>query len=63
MNALIGAGIVVASVMLFWQILPSNGKVHRVVGTFWEPYVTITFVGGAVLGLGMIVVWAAQNWR
>ena len=62
MYALIGASIIVASVMLFWRMLPRDGKVHRVVGTFWEPYLVITFVGGAVVGLGFITVWAAQTW-
>ena len=62
MYALVGACILVASVMLFWRLLPRDGKVHRVVGTLWEPYLVITFLIGTIFGLGFIVVWAAQIW-
>jgi hypothetical protein len=62
MGAVIGAGIFVATGLLFWRVLPRNGKTHPTVGTRWEPYFAILFVGGAAFGIGMIAVWAATNW-
>ena len=57
MGALIGAGIIGVTLFLFWRSLPRNGKVHRLVGTEWEPYFAILFLGGAGLGIGLILVW------
>ena len=62
MGALVGAGIVGLTALLFWRVLPRNGKTHFLVGTQWEPYFAILFVGGAALGFGMIAVWAAENY-
>ena len=61
MDALIGAGVFGLTVLLFWQILPRNGKVHPLIGTQWEPYVALLFVAGFGAGVGMIVVWAITN--
>ena len=61
MGALAGAGILGATALLFWRVLPRNGKIHPLVGTQWEPYFAILFVGGAALGIGMMAVWAVDN--
>jgi hypothetical protein len=34
--------------------------VHRIVGTQWEPYLAILFVGGVGLGLGLVTLWLIQ---
>jgi hypothetical protein len=34
---------------------------HPLVGTVWEPYFAILFLGGAAFGFGMIAVWAVDN--
>jgi len=61
MHALIGVAILVATGYLFWRILPKNGKVHRLVGTEWEPYFVIAFVSAAALGIGMIALWGVET--
>ena len=61
MNALIGFGILAVTLLLFWRTLPRNGKTHALVGTNWEPYFVIVFVGGAALGIGMMAVWAVDR--
>ena len=61
MNALIGFGILAVTQLLFWRTLPRNGKTHALVGTNWEPYFVIVFVGGAALGIGMMAVWAVDR--
>ena len=60
MNALIGLAIFVVTLFLFWRTLPKNGKPHRLVGTEWEPYFVILFVGGAALGIGLVAVWTVD---
>jgi hypothetical protein len=60
MTALIGLGILVVTLLLFWRTLPRNGKPHALVGTEWEPYFVILFVGGAALGIGMMTVWTVS---
>ena len=61
MDALFGAGIIGATAFLFWRILPRDGKAHYLVGTQWEPYFAILFVGGAAVGIGMVAVWVVEN--
>ena len=61
MDALIGGGMFGLTTLLFWRILPRNGKVHPLVGTRWEPYIALLFVGGFGAGVGMIMVWAISN--
>jgi hypothetical protein len=60
MTAAIGLGILAVTLLLFWRTLPRNGKTHALVGTEWEPYFVIVFVGGAALGIGMIAVWTVD---
>lgn len=60
MGVLIGGGIFVLTALLFWRILPRNGKVHPLVGTRWEPYVALLIVGGGGLGLGMGLIWTVS---
>lgn len=57
MTALIGAGIFGLTAFLFWRVLPRDGRIHPLVGTQWEPYFAILFVGGAALGVGMVAAW------
>jgi len=54
---LLAAGIVVllVTVVLFWRALPRGGRVHRFVGTAWEPYVGVAFTSGVALGLSMVL--------
>lgn len=61
MDALIGGVIFLLTALMFWRILPRNGKVHPLVGTRWEPYVALLFVGGFGAAAGMLVVWAISN--
>lgn len=61
MEALIGGFIFLLTALMFWRILPRNGKVHPLVGTRWEPSLAILFVGGFGAGFGMLVVWAVSN--
>ena len=61
MNAIIGIGILLATLLSFWRVLPRNGKVHRLVGTQWEPYFAIVFVGGVGLGVGLVTLWLVQT--
>lgn len=61
MHALIGLVILLVTGFLFWRILPKNGQVHRLVGTEWEPYFVIVFVGAAALGVGMIALWGVET--
>ena len=60
MTALIGAAILAVTLFLFWRVLPRNGKLHPLVGTEWEPYFVILFVGGTALGIGMVAVWTVD---
>ena len=62
MEALLGIFILSGTAFLFWVSLPRNGKLHRLIGTAWEPYFAILFVLGTGLGAGMIVRWAAGVW-
>lgn len=61
MIALTGLGILVATALLLWRVLPRNGKVHSIVGTPMEPYFAILFVSGAAFGIGLIAVGAVQH--
>jgi len=61
MYALIGLGILLVTIFLFWRALPRNGKTHFLVGTQWEPYFVIVFVGGTALGIGMMLVWTVDQ--
>jgi hypothetical protein len=61
MNALLGLAILAVTGFLFVGALPKNGKTHRLVGTQWEPYFAITFVGGAALGVGLLALWTVET--
>ena len=61
MTAVIGLGILVITLLLFWRVLPRNGKVHFLVGTQWEPYFAILFLLGGGFGLGLMVKWAVET--
>jgi len=46
-----GIVVFVLSVMLFWKLLPTDGRVHRLIGTEYEPYLAVSVVFGAAVGL------------
>ncbi len=50
--ALIVSGVVVlaATIFVFIFMMPRGGKVHRLVGTEWEPYVAVAFTAAVALG-------------
>ncbi len=45
------SGLVVLAVtgVIFWALLPRGGRVHRLVGTEWEPYVSVALCTGIAL--------------
>jgi len=51
-NLLIGFALTMMTVFLFVYSLPKGGKVARFVGTEWEGYVVVIFVG--LFGIGAI---------
>jgi hypothetical protein len=50
-----GVGVLAVTVAIFWLCLPRAGKMHRLVGTEWEPYVAVAFCAGFALSFTMIV--------
>ena len=50
-----GTAMLAITSTAFWACLPRGGKVHRVIGTAWEPYVGVVFCGGFALGAAMIL--------
>ena len=51
------AGVVVLAitVAVFIALLPRHGKMHRFVGTEFEPYVSVALCAGTALGLTMLL--------
>ena len=50
-----GIVVMVVTVVVFWMCLPRDGKVHRFVGTEFEPYVGVAFCSATALGCTMIL--------
>ena len=44
-----GLVVLVVTAAIFWALLPRGGKVHRLVGTEWEPYVNVALCSGIAL--------------
>jgi hypothetical protein len=52
-----GIAVLVVTAATFWYCLPRNGKMHRFVGTEFEPYVAVALVCGVAMGGSMILSW------
>ena len=50
-----GFGVLATTITIFWLCLPRGGRMHRLVGTEWEPYVAVAFCAGFALSFTMIV--------
>ena len=56
MDLLLGGCVVLAGVgVICAAVLPREGRVSRVVGTWLEPYAALTVVAGITSGLMMII--------
>ncbi len=38
---------------VFWALLPRGGMRHRLVGTEWEPYISVAICAGVALSFTM----------
>jgi hypothetical protein len=45
----------VVTVLVFWKSLPRGGKMHRFVGTEWEPYIGVAFCSAFALSFTMML--------
>jgi hypothetical protein len=50
-----GIVIFVVTGIVFWGFLPRDGKLHRFVGTEWEPYIGVAFCSAVALGMTMML--------
>ena len=56
MLSLIGGFVIfVVTAIVFWYCLPRDGKMHRFVGTEFEPYVGVAFCSAIALSFTMIL--------
>jgi hypothetical protein len=54
MLSILGGVVVLAiTVGCFIALMPRDGKMHRWVGTEWEPYIGVGLCAGTALGLTM----------
>jgi hypothetical protein len=56
----VGLLVFVTSIAVFWWALPKGDKLMPLVGTVWEPYVSIAITMGAILGFGSMAVAIAD---
>jgi hypothetical protein len=54
MQSVVGLLIIVVAGLVFWRLLPRNGKVHPLCGTWMEPYAIIAVMCIASVGFGLI---------
>jgi hypothetical protein len=54
MQAIIGLLIILVAGLLFWRLLPRNGKLHAVCDTWMEPYAIVAVMCAASIGFGLI---------
>jgi hypothetical protein len=52
---LAGIAVMIVTGIVFWLFLPRGGKVHRFVGTEWEPYIGVAFCTAVALGCTMML--------
>ena len=50
-----GLVVFVATAIVFWNLLPRDGKLHRFADTAWEPYIGVALCSGVALALTMIL--------
>jgi hypothetical protein len=55
MGLLAGAGVLFVTAAVFWACLPRGGKMHRWVGTEFEPYVAVAICSGVALGFSLVL--------
>jgi len=55
MIAIAGLAFIIVSVAVFWRLLPTDGKVHRLaLAPFLESIIPICIVGGFAIGVALI---------
>ena len=50
---LVGVGVLGLSAITFAALLPRNGRLYRLAGTAYEPYVGVAFTAAIALGFTM----------
>ena len=51
LSILSGIVVLVLTVVVFIAFLPRGDKLHRFVGTAWEPYIGVAFCSATALGV------------
>lgn len=52
---LAGTAVLIVTFFVLWRCLPRDGKMHRFVGTEWEPYVGVAFCAALALSFTMMI--------
>jgi len=52
---ILGLAVFAATIAAFVYCLPRDGKMHRFVGTEFEPYVAVAFTAGIALGFTAVL--------
>ncbi len=52
---LFGVTVMAVTLFVFWKCLPRDGKMHRFVGTEWEPYIGVAFCSAFALSFTMML--------
>ena len=52
---LLGATVMIVTVLVFWKCLPRDGKNAFFVGTEWEPYIGVAFCSAFALSFTMML--------
>jgi hypothetical protein len=68
MIALVGLLLIAASVVVFWRLLPSEGKVHRLAtAPFLESIISICIVAGFAVGVALefagLTIWQGAHMK
>ena len=50
-----GVAVFVLTAIVFWYCLPRDGKLHRFVGTEFEPYVGVAFCSAVALSFTLML--------
>ena len=61
---LFGAGLITLAVTvgMFWRAMPAGGKMHRYVGTEFEPYTALFFTAGVAISFTLLLSGAINLW-
>ena len=54
-HLLVGLAVFIVTAVAFWYCLPRRGKVHRFVGTEFEPYVGVVFCAAVALACTLML--------